>query len=402
MQRRLGVSAILLAAVMAGPTGPAPRTAGPAAEVRALWVQRTTLTSAPSVIALVESARAAGFNTLLVQVRGRGDAYYSSRLEPRGQALSRQDPSFDPLELVIAAGHRAGLRVHAWVNVNLIADAELPAARTQLVYTHPEWLMVPRELAGEMAEIDRRSPGYLERLSRYAKTHSDQIEGIYLSPIQPAAADYTVGVIADIAARYAVDGIHLDYTRFPNDDFDYSSDSLEQFRIDLLRRLTGAERRTYQTRAEGRVLFYTEMFPQGWQEFRRARLTAMVVRLRTAIKQKRPGAMLSAAVWPDANEAANRRLQDWRGWLETRLLDAVCPMAYTVNATLFRSQIAEVKQLAGARPVWAGIGAYHLSAAGTIEHIQAARRLGAEGIILFSYDNLMGDDYLPSVARGAF
>jgi uncharacterized lipoprotein YddW (UPF0748 family) len=111
--------------------------------------------------------------------------------------------------------------------------------------------------------------------------------------------------------------------------------------------------------------------------------------------------MLSAAVWPDADEAASRRFQDWRGWLDARLLDAICPMAYTVNATLFRSQIAEVKQLAGGRPVWAGIGAYHLSAAESVDRIQVARRLGADGIILFSYDNLIGD-YLTSVARGAF
>ena len=71
--------------------------------MRALWVQRTTLTSAPAIVSLVETAKAAGFNTLLVQVRGRGDAYYNSRFEPRGAALARQDRSFDPLELTIAA-----------------------------------------------------------------------------------------------------------------------------------------------------------------------------------------------------------------------------------------------------------------------------------------------------------
>src|SRR5712691_11079480 len=122
------LAGICTAALTAGPKGPALRTTqtvrrpgpfGPGGEVRALWVQRATLTSAPSVVALVETARAAGFNTLLVQVRGRGDAYYNSRLEPRGPALAGQHPSFDPLELVIATAHLAGLRVHAWINVNL-------------------------------------------------------------------------------------------------------------------------------------------------------------------------------------------------------------------------------------------------------------------------------------------
>jgi uncharacterized lipoprotein YddW (UPF0748 family) len=379
------------------------RRAGPSepAEVRALWVQRTSLTSAASVTSLVEAARAAGFNTLLVQVRGRGDAYYKSRLEPRGAALTSQDPSFDPLELVVAAGHRAGLRVHAWVNVNLVSDAEPPAARTHVVYAHPEWLMVPRELAVEMSALDRRSPEYLAMLSRYARAHADQLEGLYLSPLAPGAVDYTVRVVSDIVARYGVDGIHLDYARYPNDDFDYSKESLAQFRADVMPHVTVPERRDYERRAKGRPLFYTQMFPQRWQEFRRARLTALVVRLRAALKSNRREVMLSAAVWPDPAEAANRRLQDWRGWIESKLLDAICPMAYTTDPALFRSQIAGVTQIAGALPVWAGIGAYHLPLPGTIQNIETARRLGARGIVLFSYDNL-DRTYLSGVDRGAF
>ena len=402
MYRGLGASTILLTAFLVALSSGAALGAGATQEeVRALWVQRTSLTSAQAVTSLVESAQAAGFNTLLVQVRGRGDAYYDSRLEPRGAALSRQDPSFDPLALAIAAGHRAGLRVHAWVNVNLVAEAEPPMAQDHVVYVHPEWLMVPRELAVEMAGLDPRRPEYLEALLRYARTHSDQIEGLYLSPIQPAAADYTVGIIVDIAARYAVDGIHLDYARFPNDDFDYSQKALAQFRADVVGHVSVAERRDYDKRAEGRLLFYTQMFPQRWQEFRRARLTALVVRLRSAVKSKRRDVVLSAAVWPDPLEAANRRFQDWRSWMRSSLLDVVCPMAYTADPALFRSQVAGVRRIAGNKPVWAGIGAYHLSASETIQNIAAARRLGAQGTILFSYDNL-DREYLSTVGRGAF
>ena len=371
-------------------------------EVRALWVQRTTLTSAPAIVSLVETAKAAGFNTLLVQVRGRGDAYYNSRFEPRGAALARQDRSFDPLELAIAAAHHAGLRVHAWVNVNLIADADLPAADTHVVYQHPEWLMVPRELAADLSGMDRRSPEYVARLARYARAHNEAIEGLYLSPIPSAAADYTVSVISDIAERYAVDGIHLDYIRFPSDEFDYSAGALGEFRAAVLRRASAAERREYDRRGDGRPLSYTQMFPQRWQEFRREKVTALVARLRSVVKERRRDAVLSAAVWPDAAEAASRRFQDWRGWLDAKLVDVVCPMAYTPDAALFRSQIAAVRQVSGRQAVWAGIGAYRLSPADTVARIDTARRLGAQGIILFSYDNLIPGNYLATVGRNAF
>jgi len=49
--------------------------AAPQAEVRALWVTRSSLTSPVQIAAMVQSASSSGFNTLLVQVRGRGDAY---------------------------------------------------------------------------------------------------------------------------------------------------------------------------------------------------------------------------------------------------------------------------------------------------------------------------------------
>jgi uncharacterized lipoprotein YddW (UPF0748 family) len=370
-------------------------------EVRALWVQRASLTSPTSILSLVETARDAGFNTLIVQVRGRGDAYYTSRFEPRAVALSKQPVSFDPLEMAVAAGHRAGLQVHAWVNVNLVSDAAPSTNDRHLVHTRPEWLMVPRDLALELRDVEKRSARYLERLSRYARAHSDRIEGLYLSPLQPAAVDHTVKVMTDVASRYDVDGIHLDYIRFPNPDFDYGEAALAQFRSYLLPQLTSAERRQFDARARGEPLFYTETFPQRWQDFRRERVTSLVTRLRAAVKSRRPRAVLSAAVFPDPTDASTRRFQDWPGWIATGLLDVVCPMAYTTDRTLFRSQIAGVKQVAGPQRVWAGIGAFRLSPAETTENIRAARQSGAEGIILFSYDNL-NRSYLSTVAEEAF
>ena len=81
-------------------------------------------------------------------------------------------------------------------------------------------------------------------------------------------------------------------------------------------------------------------------------------------------------------------------------------MAYTPDAQTFAAQIASVRQAAGDQPVWAGIGAYRLSPAQTVDNIEAARRLGASGIVLFSYDTIvqppLGPDYLTRVSRAAF
>ena len=357
-------------------------------QTRALWVTRTTLTSPEAIREMVSAAQAGGFNTLLVQVRGRGDAYYSGGIEPRAPELAGK-PAFDPLATVLEHGHAAGLTVHAWVAVNLVSSSvTLPASRDHVIYRAPEWLMVPRELAAEMKKINLRSPAYVGRLARWTRAHSSIVEGLYTSPLHPAAQDHTAAVIGEIAANYAVDGVHLDYVRFPNDDFDYSPAAMDQFKAAILPVLTDREKREAAARAALDPAAYPNLFPDRWSDFRRSRLTSLVIKIRTAVKRVRPNAVFSAAVVPDAQLAFDSRLQDWRGWIDQSLLDVVCPMAYTTDAAIFQKQIAAARAYAGSRPVWAGIGAYQMPPAQTVTHIAAARRLGVDGVILFSYDAL--------------
>src|SRR5690606_28690778 len=154
----------LLVTCLSGPAAPEARAAAPEAvtEVRGLWVLRTSLTSPDAIDTLVARADAAGFNALFVQVRGRADAYYASSLEPRGSALAAQPAGFDPLAQVIARAHASGIAVHAWFNVNLVADSvTLPTAPDHVIRRHPDWLMVPRALAGQ---ADPHRAGFVERL----------------------------------------------------------------------------------------------------------------------------------------------------------------------------------------------------------------------------------------------
>jgi len=375
-------------------------------QTRALWVTRTTLTSPESIRQMVAAAQAGGFNTLLVQVRGRGDAYYSGTLEPRAADLAGK-PAFDPLATVLEDAHAAGLKVHAWVAVNLVSSSvTLPASRDHVIYRAPEWLMVPRELAAEMKKINLRSPAYVGRLARWTRANSSQVEGLYTSPLHPAAQDHTAAVIGEIAAKYPVDGIHLDYVRFPNEEFDYSPSAMEQFKAALAPDLTDKQKRDALAREAIDPAAYPNLYPSRWSDFRRSRLTSLVIKIRTAVKTARPGTLVSAAVIPDAQIAYDQRLQDWRGWVDQSLLDVICPMAYTAESEVFQKQITAARAYAGSRPVWAGIGAYQMTAPQTLSHIAAANRLGAAGIILFSYDALIappnGAGSISELGRAAF
>lgn len=379
-----------------------------AAEIRALWVTRSSLTTHASIAALVRTARDQGFNTLLVQVRGRADAYYSTDLEPRSADLARQPASFDPLATVLAEARASGIRVHAWVNLNLVSSAvELPAAPDHLVYRHPEWLMVPRVIAQDVARLDPANPAYVGKLARWTRGQLETVEGLYASPLQADAAAHTERVVVTLARRYPLDGVHLDYSRYPNQQFDYSRFAIAEFRADVRPRLGADARRALDAEAENDLFAYPDRLPAEWKAFRRARLTALVARISRSVRAARPGVLITSAVVADAQDAFDERLQDWRGWLAGRLIDAVAPMAYTQEPARFAQQIAAARDIAGGAAVWAGIGSYRLSPAQTVENIQAARKLGAAGFVLFSYDSLTGPkppapDYLETVSRAAF
>jgi len=85
------------------------------AEVRGLWVVRTALVSPEAVDRVVDGAREGGITDLFVQVRGRGDAFYESRLVGRSDLLAQQPAGFDPLLRLIERSRPRGLRTKAGI-----------------------------------------------------------------------------------------------------------------------------------------------------------------------------------------------------------------------------------------------------------------------------------------------
>ena len=175
--------------------------------------------------------------------------------------------------------------------------------------------------------------------------------------------------------------------------------------------LADSERRRLKKLLNENPLAAAESHADKFAEFQRAQITLLVQRIYREVKKRRPEVLVSAAVFANDENAYVRRFQDWRRWLKMGILDVACPMAYSMDTAVFRKQI-EVATLAahGAdRRVWAGIGAYRIPVESTVEKIEVARDLGADGIILFSYDftaspgalNPTGD-YLERVRRAAF
>jgi len=380
------------------------------AEVRALWVVRTSIVSEAAIEKLVADAKAAGVNTLIVQVRGRGDAFYRSRFEPRSADLKDQPESFDPLAVVLQRAHRAGIKVHAWLNTHLLADVnELPADSGHVYNKRPDWLGVPRKAASELFTLDPKDARYRERIVEVSRENMGELEGLYTCPANPAVQKHLANVFLDVLDNYDVDGIHFDYVRYPNPDFSYSRTALDRFRAAVEPGLSKEERRQTAALAPSRPLVYIELYPQAWDRFRRQQITNLVERIAAAVRAKKPRVLVTAAVFANDEDAFNRRFQDWKTWLEKGLLDAVCPMAYTTDTEIWKRQISIARGSSFGRQVWAGIGAYRQSPESTLEKIRIGRGMGVDGIVLFSYGHVVtatewapAGDYLETIARQAF
>jgi uncharacterized lipoprotein YddW (UPF0748 family) len=388
-----------------------PSSVGPN-EIRALWVVRTSLTSPEKIQAMVAAAATNGFNTLIVQVRGRGDAYYTSRVEPRAAELKDQPPTFDPLAMTLDEAHKRGLKVHAWLNTSLLANLDaLPTHPDHVYNKHPEWLAVPKPVAAELHNLSPKDPVYRQKIVEWSKGNRAELEGIYTGPANPKVRDHIYKIWMDVLKHYPVDGLHFDYVRLASPDFDYSRTSLKAFDKWLQPRLSTDERRHLKQSIKENPLAATELHATKFADFQREQITTLVERIYRAVKKENPKTLVSAAVFANDENAYTRRFQDWRRWLQMGILDVACPMAYSTDTAVFQKQIEVAATTAhnAKRHVWAGIGAYRIPYQSAVEKITVARGLNTEGFILFSYDftarpsELNPDGaYLEHIRRAAF
>jgi uncharacterized lipoprotein YddW (UPF0748 family) len=294
--------------------------AGSSAPLRAFWIAPSAMTSPTNIQRAIASAASGGFDAVIaplaIGVRSDADSFAA------GAELLRQ-------------ARERGLAAHLSITVNVAAPVgELPASREHVIYQHPEWLMVPRQLAAEMLKIDIRSPAYLGQIARWTRANADRVEGVYVSPLDPAAASYLVDAITTAARRYAVEGLYLEALDFPGDDFDYSRHALDLFRTRMRPLLSSTERARLDEVEAIDPFAYPEEFPAEWRTFRESSLTDVLERLHTALAAVRPTMSIAAALGEDADSSPKERFQAWRTWLARGIVDRVGYRSRATGAVL--------------------------------------------------------------------
>lgn len=340
-------------------------------EFRALWVLRSTLVSRPQIDNMLHHAVSNGFNVLFVQVRGRGDALYNSRIEPRSELLG--DTGFDPLAYVVERAHAVGLEVHVWLNAFLVWSApQPPRSRDHVVLAHPDWIHV---------RADGRS---LLDLSR-AEIEGMGAEGVFLSPGNPEVRERLRAVVRELVGQYDIDGVHLDYIRYPSMEVGYDvasrTEFMRRYGVDPLD-IERADREIVRLYGEAGLRDLQSL----WIAWRSSSVTESVASVLSDLREIRPSLKLSAAVIADVTTATTRYGQNWPSWLESGLLDFAVPMCYSASTSFVRRQVNRIRGLVGDGTFYPGLAIYNQSPTRVVEKVRALRELGVGGFSFFCYD----------------
>ena len=346
-------------------------------EFRGLWVATVANIDWPSqsglsvsaqqseLLVILNLARTAGLNAVVLQIRAAGDALYPSTLEPWARSLTGTqgaDPTWDPLAFAINEAHARGLELHAWFN--------------------------PFR-AGSLSDTARLAPlHFARRRPELARAYCTQL---WFDPGEQAVQDHAMAVVRDVLSRYDVDAVHLDDffypypdSRCPNLDFPDSA-------------------------AFGR--YQRDGGPLARADWRRDNVNRFVERLYTDVHAQRSHVRVGISpfgIWRPGNPAGIVGLDaygsiyaDSRRWLQQGWVDYFAPQLYWSIASSGQSFPALLdwwtQQNSRQRHLWPGLAAYRVADGSSSAYnaseipaqIQRSRqRTGSIGTLLYNTTSL--------------
>lgn len=263
----------------------------------------------------LDMLKEANFNTVLFQTRLRGDVIYPSIYETFAESLAGKtgrNPGYDPLKFAIEECHKRGMEIHAWMVC-------IPAGNDRQV-----------KLLGNQSVVKKKPAMCIHFKNAW-----------YLDPGNPETAKYLAAIAKEITMNYDIDGIHLDYIRYPENGENFP------------------DGKTFRKYGKGKTI----------SQWRRDNITSIVREIYNDVKRIKPWVKVSSSPVGKYNDtrrysskgwnAFNAVYQDAKLWLETGIHDAVFPMMYFRNNQFYPFALDWEENKHG-RFVVPGLGIYFL------------------------------------------
>ena len=324
------------------------------------------------------SAYEYGFNTVFIQVRYRGDAFYNSKIISKSKLVS---DDFDPLFYAVQLGHSLGIEIHAWVNAYILwSSSSKPVDGNHIYLTKPDWLE---------SNIYGKSDSNID----ISKPQSHNWEGIYLSPNHPSVNQYLIEVVSELIELYNLDGIHLDYIRFQDDIYGYNEIGRKIFKnkygfdpIDIERNIISTD--------YGWDIGQIDSLKKIWNDYKIENINSLVYNISNKINSLDKNLNLSAAVKSNPNLSKKKWSQDWKDWIVNDYVDFVVVMNYAPNMIDFNNNIQTIRDEIEKNKfdkIIMGVSIYNQDFHQVADKIYISYLNNFKGVSLFSFDNKKND-----------
>ena len=300
-----------------------------------------------------------GVDAVFPNFVGAGVAHYASKLLPRSKLFSQYG---DQMAQCLKEARKHGLKVHVWKTC---------------------W------------RVDAAPKSFIQALEKEERlqvaANGNKVK--WLCPSNPRNRQLELAVVKEITSRN-VDGIHLDYNRYPDGNTCYCEGCRMRFEMWYGRKVAkwpeGVRTKTLRAKYA------------AWRCEQTERLSADVSRLARA---KNPKIKISAAVFGRYPLCIKSIGQDWASWLRKGYVDFVCPMNYTADPAVFTSLLRTQLAIPHAKGnVFPGIGVVAneslLTPAQVVQQILLSRKEGAKGYMMFQLSTALHRETLPVMRLG--
>jgi uncharacterized lipoprotein YddW (UPF0748 family) len=341
-------------------------------EIRSVWLDRGTIVRAGSeqgLAQIFDRLAQAGINTVFFETVNASYTIYPSQVAPAQNPLIR---GWDPLASAVKLAHARGIELHAWIWVFAAGNQrhneilnQRPDYPGPVLAANPDWANYDHR--GNMIPAGQTKP--------------------FFDPANPQVREYLLKLSEEIVTRYQVDGLQLDYIRYPFQDpaagrsYGYGKAARQQFQ-----QLTGVD--PLSISPSNRDLW------QKWTAFRTEQVDTFVAQVSQRLRQKRPNLILSVAVFPLPElERVQKIQQQWEVWARRGDIDLIVPMTYALDTPRFQrlAQPWIASQKLGATLLVPGIRLLSLPAIGAFDQLQLVRDLPVSGYALFAAENLSNE-----------
>ena len=338
-------------------------------EIRAIWLDRGTIVKARNEQGLAkvfDRFSQAGINTVFFETVNAGYTVYPSKVAPQQNPLTR---NWDPLKSAVKLAHDRGMELHAWVwvfaagnqrhNKILGLNSNYPGP---VLAAHPDWAGYDRR--GKMIPQGQNKP--------------------FFDPANPQLRQYLLKQYEEIVTRYDVDGLHLDYIRYPFQDHQRNrSYGYGKAARTLFKERYGVDPKKISPRQRN--------IWQKWTAFRTQQIDSFVAQVSQKMRQKKSDLIMSVAVFPLPEQERIKKLQQhWEVWAKRGDIDLIVPMTYALDTPTF-SRLAQpwiVSKKLGSTLLVPGIRLLNLPTLGAFDQLQLIRDLPVGGYALFAAENL--------------